>query len=197
MNDPIVPEPTFGALILAGGLSSRMGTDKASLPYGARPLLAHMRGIAGHSGARTVLVGGGPHGDLPDPVAEAGPVASLWALARTTPKVATDSRWVVIPVDMPLLEGPLLRRLAAAGPRPAFFAGHPLPLALTMDNATRDVLERMGERLSAGKSISVHHVLELLEADTLSPDAAERAQLVNANTREEWDQLTGRGPANR
>ena len=141
--------------------------------------------------------GGGPHGDLPDPVAEAGPVASLWALARTTPKVATDSRWVVIPVDMPLLEGPLLRRLAAAGPRPAFFAGHPLPLALTMDNATRDVLERMGERLSAGKSISVHHVLELLEADTLSPDAAERAQLVNANTREEWDQLTGRGPANR
>jgi molybdopterin-guanine dinucleotide biosynthesis protein A len=197
MNDPEGPEPTFGALILAGGLSSRMGTDKASLPYGAQTLLEHMRAIAGRAGARTILVGGGPYGDLPDPVAEAGPAASLWALARTTSKVATNSRWVVIPVDMPLLERPLLRRLVAAGPRAAFFAGHPLPLALTMDNATRDVLERMGERLSAGKSISVHHVLELLGADTLSPDATERAQLVNANTREEWNQLMERGSARR
>jgi molybdopterin-guanine dinucleotide biosynthesis protein A len=150
-----------------------------------------MRGIAEHSGAHTVLVGA--DGGLPDPVTGAGPVASLWALARTTANANSGSRWVVIPVDMPLLEGSLLRRLAAAGPKAAFFAGHPLPLALTMDSPTRGVLERMGERLSAGESISVRTVLEVLAAGALAPDATERAQLVNANTPEEWARLAPKG----
>lgn len=193
MNDPKAPEPTFGVLILAGGASSRMGVDKASLPYGAQTLLEHMRAVAGRAGAGPVLVGGGPRSDLTDPVAGAGPVAGLWALARTVPDTDPPSRWVVIPVDMPLLEGDLLRRLATAGPRPAFYAGHPLPLALTMDRATRGTLERIGERLSAGESLSVRQVLALIAARALAPQATERAQLVNANTPHEWERLAPKG----
>lgn len=36
------PAPTCGAVILAGGRSSRMGTAKAWLPWHGRPLLAHV-----------------------------------------------------------------------------------------------------------------------------------------------------------
>jgi molybdopterin-guanine dinucleotide biosynthesis protein A len=147
-----------------------------------------MRDLAARSGATPVLVGG-PGGELADPVPGAGPVASLWALARAAPGDSPSARWVVIPVDMPVLAPSLLRRLAAAGPRAVFFSGHPLPLALTMDRVTRDTLERRGERLAAGESVSVHSILDALNAERLDPDAAERDQLVNANTPEEWERL--------
>lgn len=169
-----------------------MGADKASLPYGTQTLLSHMRSIAEEAGAGKVLVGGGPHGDLPDPMPGAGPVAGLLALARFMSQTDSPVRWVAIPVDMPLLDGSLLRRLAAAGPEAAFFAGHPLPLALTMDNATRGVLEHVGKRLAAGESVSVRRVLEVLVANELIAAQSDRARLVNTNTPEEWAQMIRR-----
>jgi molybdopterin-guanine dinucleotide biosynthesis protein A len=168
-----------------------MGTDKASLPYRGLTLLEHMRGIAKHTGAEAVLVGGGLRGDFSDPIAGAGPVASLVALARHISEDGPPSRWVAIPVDMPLLNGDLLRRLAA-GARATFFAGHPLPLALTLDSPTRDVLRHMGERLRAGESVSVRRVLDLIGADALVADQNEKARLVNANTPQEWEEMIGR-----
>lgn len=38
--------PTYGAVILAGGKSSRMGNDKAWLPWRGRPLLTHVVDVA-------------------------------------------------------------------------------------------------------------------------------------------------------
>lgn len=186
MNDSKAPNATFGTLILAGGRSSRMGTDKASLPYTGQTLLDHMRDLARQAGAVTILVGGGFRADLKDPVAGAGPVASLCALAEAA---KGPERWLVLPVDMPLLGPNLLRCLVTAGAAATYFAGHPLPLALTMDNRARSILERAKGKLMGGESVAVHEVLTQLEADALAPTTAESEQLVNANTPEEWAQL--------
>jgi molybdenum cofactor guanylyltransferase len=185
MNDSKAPNATFGTLILAGGRSSRMGTDKASLPYRGQTLLDHMRGLARQVGAVTILVGGSSRADLKDHIAGAGPVASLCALVDAA---KGPERWLVLPVDMPLLGPDLLRRLVA-GAAAVYFAGHPLPLALTMDSRARSVLERAKNRLLDGQSVAVHEVLAQLEADALPPSAGERKQLVNANTPEEWEEL--------
>ena len=186
MNDRNAPDPTFGALILAGGRSSRMGADKAGLPYRGSTLLEHMKNIAQGLGPARVLVGGGPQGDLPDPVAGRGPAASLVALAGGT---AGPVRWLIIPVDMPLLTPPLLQRLLAAGPEGAFFAAHPLPFALSMDSAARAVLQRVGDGLAQGQSISVRLILAQIGARALTPSPGELGQLVNANTPDEWDEI--------
>ena len=43
--------PAWRAVLLAGGRSSRMGTDKALLPWGNGTLLTHMRGMLIDAGA--------------------------------------------------------------------------------------------------------------------------------------------------
>lgn len=192
MNDPTAPNPTFGVLILAGGRSSRMGADKASLPYRGVTLLSHMRDLAGRAGALSVMVGGGPFADLKDPVAGAGPVASLCALAEFHLRKTLPARWVVLPVDMPLLEPPLIHRLAAAPARAAAFTGHPLPLALTLVPDTTSALARVKTRLMAHESVAVWQVLNLLEGQELTADESETAQLINANTPDEWSRLNDR-----
>ena len=165
-----------------------MGTDKASLPYGGMTLLRHMLELAVRAGAAPVLVAGGAGGDIPDPVAGAGPVAGLQALLRAE---ETPRRWVVMPVDMPLLHEGMLLRLAAACSRAAYFEGHPLPFGVAIDSTTHLVLEHAGRRLAAGENMSVRDVLGALEAEALFPDHDERRRLVNANTPEEWERITG------
>jgi molybdopterin-guanine dinucleotide biosynthesis protein A len=194
MSDQDPSNPTFGALILAGGRSSRMGTDKASLPYRGLTLLEHMRGLAAHAGASAVIVSGGSRGELPDPVAGAGPVAGLCALAVHVASGSGPLRWLVLPVDMPRVQLPLIHRLVRADSRSVCYAGRPLPLALTLDTDARAVLARVGKKLAAGESVAVRQVLEMLGSTALTPEQGEEEQLMNANTPAEWDQLV-RGPA--
>ncbi|MGE4064449.1 MAG: molybdenum cofactor guanylyltransferase [Rhodospirillaceae bacterium] len=188
MDDRTPLNPTFGALILAGGRSSRMGTDKASLPYRGVTLLQHMRALQATAGAEPILIAGGPDATLPDPVPFAGPVSGLCALTRFF--VDSVRRWIVVPVDMPLLRPKLLQRLAAAQCGAVSFKDHPLPLALTMDNSAQAILQRAEEKLRAGESVAIHQVLVELEAQFLCPDPEESAQLVNANTPEDWARMT-------
>ena len=101
------PECETLGVILAGGRSSRMGFDKAMLPFQGRRLLDHV--VARISPQVRVLaingdaarLGGWAFVILPDPVAgQPGPLAGvlaamLWAGAFTKGRVLT------VPVDMP------------------------------------------------------------------------------------------------
>jgi molybdopterin-guanine dinucleotide biosynthesis protein A len=174
------------AVLLAGGRSSRMGSDKALLPWGTGTLLTHMHALLSAAGAREVIVSGDRPGlqGIPDARADTGPMGALAQLASRL----QDGAWVVVPVDMPLLSVELLQALLATGGTCACVEGHPLPMALRLGADVRGVLEDIGNR--EGRERSLRALQELLHAVHV-PAAPWQQALRNCNTPEDWIALRG------
>ena len=99
----------MAVVILAGGASRRMGSDKAALDWHGRPLLEHLVAVARAAGAGDIAVAGprAPEGveRLEDAVAGHGPLGGILAALRQRERV------LVIACDMPRLTAPLLRHV--------------------------------------------------------------------------------------
>lgn len=168
-------------LVLAGGRSSRMGRDKASLLFRGEPLLERMAGLLRDAGATRVFISG-PTG-VPDIVAGLGPIAGLHATAS---KIPDGSSVLAVPVDMPLLDPGALRSLYHAvesGLPAAFFEGHPLPAAFMSGPEFREALETLLQEPAPSRR-SVRALLERLAGRSLAAPAD--AGLENANSPAEW-----------
>jgi molybdenum cofactor guanylyltransferase len=105
--------------ILAGGQSSRMGTDKALVEFRARPLIAHAIDLVRAAGlpviiagARSPLTSFAPV--IPDSRADSGPLEGICAaleslkVGSTHEAVPEAPRAVFFPVDLPFLPPSLL-----------------------------------------------------------------------------------------
>jgi molybdopterin-guanine dinucleotide biosynthesis protein A len=154
----------IGVIVLAGGRSSRFGTDKLAQPLAGRPLLHHaidaVRAIAPEA---EVVVVTSPDGrpDVPNGVTVArdatafeGPLAGLVAgLSALPPEI---ERLLVVGGDMPTLVPAVLGRLLAAAEDEAVELAalddgglaRPLPMALRRASAERAALTLLaaGER---------------------------------------------------
>jgi len=106
---------TLGA-ILAGGLSSRMGTDKAFVEVAGRPMVDWVAAALGDVARPLVIVGRSSMPGfraLPDPVeAPVGPLAGVTAALAEATRTGTDAV-VAVAVDQPFLRRETLRRLVA------------------------------------------------------------------------------------
>lgn len=98
----------LSALILAGGKSSRMGRDKAALPWGNTTLLAYQFSRLRALGIEDVIISGVGH--LPDIYPGKGPLGGIHA-GLTAAKHAS---LLVISADTPLVPDSLLEDLAEA-----------------------------------------------------------------------------------
>jgi len=119
----------FGAIILAGGRSSRMGRDKATLAWDGEPAIARVARLARAAGARRLMVAGGDYGlpFVPDPVPHAGPVGGLLAAAAALPEF---ERLLVLAVDAPTLRLADLAPLLSAQDPGTAYTGLPLPMVI-------------------------------------------------------------------
>jgi len=205
-------------VVLAGGRSRRMGTDKAALLRDGTPLLAHVLGVLADAVDGPLLVARAPDTprELPDapwrsratvvadPVADRGP---LQGLATGLGAVTDAATAFVAAVDLPHLHADLVRAVLAHRVAPVEVAlpvldGHRQHLlaAYATDLAARaaDLLDR-GER-SVGALIAASRVREL-DAATLLADprlAARDPELLGArgvNTPEEWARAQRERPA--
>ena len=196
-SSPVISPPLFG-LLLCGGRSSRMGQDKALLqlsgPLGAESLLQRGLRLLREAGCGGVWLSGDYPGFacIPDHPSWAGrgPLAGIASAMQRYP----EARWLILPVDMPGMDAPLLRALArhgAAQPVGSGVQGSQFPLLL--QPGALPVLKSLlgsGERRDYSVQALLRELaLPLLPAEQLLPDvAAEVLQrtLGNTNTPEEW-----------
>ncbi len=116
-------KPAVNAVILAGGLSRRMGTDKAGMlhPVSGKPLLSHQLAHIADLPLNGVFVSAREEQELPafstnimriNDTGEHGPLGGIAAALHHAP----SHHLLVIPVDLPLLTADVLFRMIACIP---------------------------------------------------------------------------------
>jgi molybdopterin-guanine dinucleotide biosynthesis protein A len=175
-------------VVLAGGQSSRMGRDKALLPWQGRPLIEHQMAVLKAAGVDAVRISGErpDYRGIADPVTHAGPLGGIAGIAAS----CDDAQLLVIPVDMPRLQPALLQRLlvtqSASGS--IHFEGHVLPMRLRLDNTCR---EAIAELMAADddRTRSLRALQERVGVSTLALSADEEVQLIDCNTEQTWREV--------
>ena len=172
LTDPALTDPAIG-IILGGGRSCRMGRDKALLLWRGSRFMDHMvKLLQGLGLSRIHILGRRDHPfAIADEVADQGPAAALSAFMH---KHRDGTRFLVVPVDMPAVSGPMLQRLLDQK-KSHYFDGQMMPALLvkTADMVPqvrlRDMLQQAGAtRLS------------------LTPDQAGRLHPCNTKTDLMW-----------
>lgn len=177
------------AVILVGGKSSRMGRDKATLPYKGRRLVDAVAEVVRQAGITRIYVSGEleDYDSLPDLLAGRGPVGGICSSAARLYQHHTHAFF--IPVDMPHINVGLLQALMTVDHQARYFEGHPLPCVISLDHKTMRRMDAAAHMLAREQNLSVASFLTALEAISVPvPPHLEKA-LTNTNTPEEWKEI--------
>ena len=174
--------------VLAGGRSSRMGRNKALLPFDAATLAERIcRAVTAAAGSATLIGPAQPAlrhiPSLPDLYPGEGPLGGI-----LTARVHTRAEWnLIVACDLPRLDGPFLSRLlslAAASQAevllPCDPEGRPQPLCAAYRRGARSALEaafHSGIR-------AVHTALTRVAVERVT--IAEAGYFQNLNTPQDW-----------
>jgi molybdopterin-guanine dinucleotide biosynthesis protein A len=189
------PAPLYG-LVLAGGASRRMRTDKAALEYQGRPQLERAYELLARYCEKTFVSVRRDQGADPlraqfpqivDAYDDLGPMAGIASAQTQHPA----SAWLVLACDLPFVTPAALERLidsrSMATPAIAFRSTHdglPEPLCAIYEPATRAAV---AESIASGRSCP-RKLLIRLAVPLLDP--VWHAALDNVNTPDEYAAAT-------
>ena len=181
--------------VLAGGRSTRMGTDKALLPFRGATLAGYIASQVREAAGSATLIGdparyaalGYPV--VADAVPECGPLGGI-----VTALQMTQAQWnLIVACDMPRVSAAFLSRLLVAAEQagaacfvPLGPSGRPEPLCAVYH---RDCLPGLHRALKSNL-LKMQIVLETLRPRYAPPGELEA--LANVNTPREWA-LAGAG----
>jgi molybdopterin-guanine dinucleotide biosynthesis protein A len=164
--------PVIEACILAGGLSARMGRDKARLRIGGRTLLAHVRATLRKCGLPTRVI-------RRDIVARCGPLGGIYTALATTRAEAV----LFLACDMPFVSSGLIDRIirrSRAGKMAAFAATGRLcgfPFLLPRESI------KTVESVRRARNYSLQWLARATRAKRVR---AKETELFNVNTRDDF-----------
>ena len=185
-------------VVLAGGLSSRMGQDKAQLMRNNTKMLDFSQQILKAVGINNIVISGNQY-QVPDLIENAGPVGGIYSVIKHYQPHAI----LVLPVDLPLITAEALNQLKRAGElsqKACYFQGPNSPLYLpntgylelflsqafnnpTVVNRTTDATNKAPSKKS-GPSIKA--LLSQVPNQSLALN--DETILFNTNTPEQWQQ---------
>lgn len=193
-------------VVLAGGLSSRMGQDKALLPcldadspyknqlQRSAAIMEQLKNKGDISqwviSRREPLNLGFPFETqfIADTIAEKGPLGAIYTLLA---EVKNDSDFILLlPVDLPLLTAsdlvPLIE-MALSETTACYYQQHFLPLLLPVND---EIFEYVREQvIHSDGNLSIRGLLKEFPSQAVPYDEEVQKFLTNANTPEQWQAI--------
>ncbi len=180
---------TIDGILLAGGLSSRMGQDKALLRRDHRDMFFYILDTMEPLPLKNILISRNQgqiqfltrHQVIQDIYKQQGPLGGIFSVLQ---KSHVDGV-LIVPVDLPLIETIDLNYLLKAGSEgnnPVHFDNHYLPLYLPNTQNVRQYLKDVMD--GTIKNRSIRNLCRHFNAVAISPKDEDR--LSNANTPDQW-----------
>lgn len=175
-------------VVLAGGLSTRMGTDKSQLMRKQQTMLEFTAAQLKKAGVNQVVISGPPslptteYPILPDQLPKLGPMGGISSIANQLNGKA--DYLLIIPVDLPLLDHRQLITLKEKGlarDQVMVFKGQPLPLFLPLKAS---YLQRLNRQVELAENLSIRHFLDNVDGEFLESD--NQLSWFNSNTPADW-----------
>ncbi|MBI2786011.1 MAG: molybdenum cofactor guanylyltransferase [Legionella longbeachae] len=173
----------FVGLVLAGGQSSRMGTNKSELVFQNKTLLEIACSCLRSTGVNRIIVSGAYSGYvcIQDEWPFSGPAAAILSAAVHSYFVTT-AYMLVLPVDMPLLATTILIRLMNAMENErveaSFIKNNPLPCCIKVAALKKVLNDYLNQ-----PAISMQKLLtEKLNYKALDCNEVMKKSLTNINT---------------
>ncbi|KGJ91657.1 molybdenum cofactor guanylyltransferase [Colwellia psychrerythraea] len=198
-------------VVLAGGLSSRMGQDKAQLSRltnannpatkSATSMLDFSKQLLSDAGIKNIVVSGNNH-QIPDRVPQSGPVGGIYSVLAHYPEQLQPKSLLILPVDLPLMTAEDLAKLRLKGElshKATFFSdrqkqAHHIPLYLPNNAFLQLFLAQAFQRenfIASGKNKnkngpSVRAMLAQVPHQAIT--SPNNQVLFNTNTPQQWQQ---------
>jgi len=189
-------------VVLAGGLSSRMGQDKAKLLHNTTDMLNFSKQLLVSSGIKNIVVSGDKY-DIPDKVKKSGPVGGIYSVLSRFPQAKS---LLILPVDLPFMTTKILADLRIKGElsqKATYFEDHNIPLYLPnnayielffsknfSDNLrVKSALKNTGnvsEKTTKKSGLSIKVLLQQIPHQAIQ--CGDSKALFNTNTPEQWQQ---------
>lgn len=173
-------------LVLAGGQSSRMGTNKALLEYQSETLLDRAQRLIKFAGCKEVLISGDYYGyRCVRDNEQLGPLSGVLAGLEAC---QTD-KLLILPVDMPCMSVDLLQLLCTLrfDSPGVCYADQPFPLLLRRTPETIALLHQILSPETPAKERSLFRFIRLGKITTLPVSPKYNYCFENSNTPEEWN----------
>ncbi len=171
-------------VILAGGRSTRMGSNKSLLDYKGLTFAEHLTKMLEKAGASNVYISGQYDGLCPailDEYPNLGPLGGMYSVLKSNPLDA-----LFVPVDMPLLQASQLKQLTYTKGQICHYSGFPFPLFVKNTVAVNQYLENVCESDEVNRSVK--GFIEHFHSQTMVVNNTQ--YFANINTPKEYQQLT-------
>jgi len=179
-------------IVLAGGLSRRMGEDKATQMLGDSTLLDIVTRTLLEAGCHEVKISSN---QLPDAIRDDytnyGPVAGIHATVKAFLKENKVGQILVVPVDMPILSAKTLQRLVNTAKQTnlTHFEDYQLPISLDLTPTSLETLRQLLDQTSVDKGISLKRMFRDFNEHIITVGSEQAHEFVNCNSKADLETL--------